>query len=151
MVPYEALCGRRCCSLVGSFEPREARLLVIDLVCDALEKVKVIQESLRTAQFRKRSYADRKVRNVGYKIGVKVLLRVSPMKDVMHFGKKVKLSPRYIGPFGVLERVVEVACRLALPPSLSGVHPVFHVSMIQKYYGDLEHILDFSTVRLDEV
>ncbi|XP_070045533.1 uncharacterized protein [Nicotiana tomentosiformis] len=89
-----------------------------------MEKVKVIQERLRTAQSRQKSYVNRKVRYVDYMVGEKVLLRVSPMMGVMRFGKKGKLSPRYIGPFEVLERVGE-------------------------YYGDLSHVLDFSTVQLD--
>ncbi|XP_070045428.1 uncharacterized protein [Nicotiana tomentosiformis] len=80
----------------------------------------------------------------------RVMLRVSPMKGVMRFGKKGKLSPRYIGPFEILERVGEVAYKLAFPPSLSVVHQVFHVSMLQKYYGDLSHVLDFSSVQLDK-
>ncbi|XP_070039636.1 uncharacterized protein [Nicotiana tomentosiformis] len=69
---------------------------------------------------------------------------------IMRFGKKGKLSPRFIGPFDVLRRVREVAYELALPPSLSGVHPVFHVSMLQRYHADRLHVLDFSTVQLDE-
>jgi len=79
-----------------------------------------------------------------------VLLRVSPMKGVMRFGKKGKLSPRYTGPFEILERVGEVAYRLALPPSLADVHPVFHVSMLRKYHGDPFHMLDFSSIQLDK-
>jgi len=83
-------------------------------------------------------------------VGEKVLLKVSPMKGVMRFGKKGKLSPRFIGPFEVLRRIGEVAYELALPPSLSSVHPVFHVSMLRKYIGDPSHILDFNTVQLDD-
>ncbi|XP_070017263.1 uncharacterized protein [Nicotiana sylvestris] len=79
----------------------------------------------------------------------KVLLTVSPMKGVMRFGKKEKLSPRYIGLFEVFERIGEVAYKLALTPSLSSVHPMFHVFMLQKYVGDPSHVLDFSTVQLD--
>ncbi|XP_070036739.1 uncharacterized protein [Nicotiana tomentosiformis] len=71
------------------------------------------------------------------------------MKDVMSFGKKGKLSPQYVGLFEVLERVGKVAYRLALLPSLSGVHAMFHVSMLQKYYGDPSYILDFITVQLN--
>ena len=130
MAPYEALCGRRCRSLVGWFEPGEARLLGIDLVQDALGKVKLIQERLRTAQSRQKSYADRKVRDVSSMVGEKVLLKVSPMKGVIRSGKRGRLSPRFIGPFEVLQRIGEVAYKLALPPSLSSVHPVFHVSML---------------------
>ncbi|XP_070042605.1 uncharacterized protein [Nicotiana tomentosiformis] len=122
----------------------------MDLVRDALEKVKMIQDRLRTAQSIQKSYADWMVRDVAFMVGDQVLLRVSPMKGVMRFGKKGKLSPRYFRTFEILERIGEVAYKLFLPLSLSAVHPVFHVSMLQKYYGDLSHVLDFSTVQLDK-
>ncbi|XP_070013166.1 uncharacterized protein [Nicotiana sylvestris] len=83
-------------------------------------------------------------------VGEKVFLKVSPMKGIMRFGKKGELSPRFIGPFEVLRRVGEAAYELALPPSLSGVHPVFHVSMLRRYHADISHMLDFSTIQLDE-
>ncbi|XP_070055418.1 uncharacterized protein [Nicotiana tomentosiformis] len=79
-------------------------------------------------------------------VGEKVLLKISPMKGVLRFGKKGKFSPQYIGPFEILKKIGEVAYEIASPPSLSGVHPVFHVSMLRKYVGDPSHILDFSTV-----
>ncbi|XP_069149347.1 uncharacterized protein [Solanum lycopersicum] len=66
----------------------------------------------------------------------------------MRFGKKGKLSPRFIGPFEILSRVGEVAYKLALPPSLSGVHPVFHVSMLWKYIPDESHVLSLDSVEL---
>ncbi|XP_070015183.1 uncharacterized protein [Nicotiana sylvestris] len=100
MAPYEALYGRRCRSPVDWFDSGEARLLGTDLVQDALDKVKVIQERLRTAQSRQKSYANKKVRDVSYMIGEKVLLKVSPMKGVMRFGKKVNRNkePRDVDP-----------------------------------------------------
>ena len=73
--------------------------------------------------------------------GDHVWLQVSPRKGVIRFGKKGKLSPRFIGPFQILSRVGEVAYKLALPPSLSAVHPVFHVSMLRKYIPDESHVL----------
>lgn len=109
MAPYEALYGRRCRSPVGWFEPGEARLLGTNLVQEALDKVMIIQDRLRTAQSRQKSYADCKVRDVAFMVGERVLLRVLPMKGVMRFGKKGKLSPRFIGPFEILDRVGEVA------------------------------------------
>ncbi|XP_070028848.1 uncharacterized protein [Nicotiana sylvestris] len=78
------------------------------------------------------------------------LLQVSPMKGVMRFEKRGKLSSRFIGPFEVLRQVGEVACNVALPLSLVGVHPVFDVSMLRRYHGDLFHMLDFSSVQLDK-
>ncbi|XP_070032394.1 uncharacterized protein [Nicotiana tomentosiformis] len=83
-------------------------------------------------------------------VGKKVVLKVSPLKGIMSFEKKGKLSPRFISPFEVLRRVGEVAYELALPPTLSGVHLVFHVSMLRRYHTDRSHVLDFSTVQLDE-
>ncbi|XP_019238687.1 PREDICTED: uncharacterized protein LOC109218758 [Nicotiana attenuata] len=80
----------------------------------------------------------------------KVLLKVSPMKGMMRFGKKGKLNPRYIIPFKVLEKFSEVAYRLALRPSLSEVHQLFHVSMVQKYYEYKSYVLDFISVQFDE-
>ncbi|XP_070036250.1 uncharacterized protein [Nicotiana tomentosiformis] len=71
------------------------------------------------------------------------------MKGVMRLGKKSKLSPRYIRPLEILKKIGELAYALALPPSLSGVHPVYHASILRKYVGDLYHVLDFSTVQLD--
>ncbi|XP_070020676.1 uncharacterized protein [Nicotiana sylvestris] len=99
MAPHEALYSRRCCSPIGWFEPGEATLYGTDLVQDVLDKVKLIQERLHTAQSRQKSYADQKARDVSFMVGEKVLLKVSPMKGVMRFRKKGKLSPRLIGPF----------------------------------------------------
>ncbi|KAM6543380.1 hypothetical protein CsatB_007827 [Cannabis sativa] len=70
------------------------------------------------------------------------------MKGIRRFGKKGKLSPRFIGPFGILEKVGQVAYRLALPPSLSAVHNVFHVSMLRKYVSDPMHIMSYEALEL---
>ena len=72
-----------------------------------------------------------------------------PKRGVIRFGKHGKLSPRFIGPFEVLERVDTVAYRLALPPSMIGVHEVFHVSMLQKYTPDPSHVVDWGQIKVD--
>ena len=72
------------------------------------------------------------------------------MKGVMRFGKKGKLSPRYIGPFEILERVGNVAYGLALPPELASVHNVFHVSMLKKYVPDPSHVLNHEPIEVHE-
>ena len=112
--------------------------------------MKCIQEKLLAAQSRQKEYADRKVRDLEFMEGEQFLLKVSPMKGVMRFGKRGKLSPRYIGPFEVLKRVREVDYELALPPRLSGVHPVFHVSMLKRYHGGGNYIIRWDSVLLDE-
>ena len=72
-----------------------------------------------------------------------------PKRGVVRFGKRRKLSPRFIGPFEILERVDTVACRLDLAPSMSGVHEVFHVSMLRRYTPDLAHVVDLGEIEVD--
>ncbi|EOY03266.1 Uncharacterized protein TCM_018051 [Theobroma cacao] len=79
-----------------------------------------------------------------------VFFKVSPTKRVMRFGKKEKLSPRYIGPFEILERVRAIAYRLALPPDLSNIHPMFHVSMLRKYKLNPSHVIRYETIQLKD-
>ena len=83
-------------------------------------------------------------------VGDLVFLKVSPTRGVVRFGKKGKLSLRFIGPFEIIQRVGECAYRLALPPSLSGVHDGFHVSMLRKYIIDPSHVLDYSCLQFDD-
>jgi hypothetical protein len=78
------------------------------------------------------------------------LLKVTPRIGVAGFGKKGKLSPRYIGPFEILERVGPVAYRLALPPRLAGIHDVFHVSMLRKYILDPSHVIKYEPLQIQE-
>ncbi|XP_070015156.1 uncharacterized protein [Nicotiana sylvestris] len=150
MALFEALYVRKCRSPVGWFEPGETQLLGPDLVQQALEKVALIRERLRTTQSRQKSYADKRVRDLEFMKGEKVFLKVSPMKGVMRFGRKGKLSPRYIGPYEILDRIGSVAYKLALPPRLSAVHPVFHVSMLRRYVRDDSHKIQPEDVELDE-
>ena len=100
------------------------------------EKVPIIQQRLKTAFSRQKSYANLKRKDVSFSTGDLVFLKVSPMKGVMRFGKKGKPAQRYIRPFEIRSKVGEVAYRLVLPPELSWIHPVFHVSMLRKYIPD---------------
>ena len=103
----------------------------------------LIRKRLLTAQSRQKSYADVRRRPLEFEVGDYVFLKVMPERGVVRFGKRGKLSPRFIGPFEILERVGTVAYLLELPPSMSGVHEVFHVSMLQKYTPDLAHVVDW--------
>ncbi|XP_040996121.1 uncharacterized protein LOC121242301 [Juglans microcarpa x Juglans regia] len=105
---------------------------------------------MKAAQSRQKSYADKRRRQLEFEVGEKVFLRIAPMKRVMRFGKKGKLSPRYIGPFEIRDRIGPVAYRVALPPALVGVHNVFHISMLRKYIPDPTHIIDYEPLQIQE-
>ncbi|KAL5564595.1 hypothetical protein UlMin_027759 [Ulmus minor] len=105
---------------------------------------------MKTAQSHQKSYADRRRRPLEFQVGDSIFLKVAPMKGVMRFGKKGKLSPRYIRPFEILERIGKVTYRLALPPELSVVHNVFHVSMLRKYILDPSHVLESEPIKVRE-
>ncbi|KAA0036185.1 reverse transcriptase [Cucumis melo var. makuwa] len=103
-----------------------------------------------TAQSRQKSYPDVKRKDLEFDVGNKVFLKVAPMRGVLRFKRRGKLSPRFVGPFEILERIGAVAYRLALPPSLSAVHDVFHVSMLRKYVSDPSHVVDYEPLEIDE-
>ena len=107
-----------------------------DLIRDTLEKVGMIRQHLLKAQSRQKSYVVRRRRPLEFEESDQVFLKVMPKRGVVRFGK------RYIGPFEILERVGTVAYQLVLPPSLSSVHDVLHVSMLRKYTLDPTHVVD---------
>ncbi|KAA0048560.1 pol protein [Cucumis melo var. makuwa] len=102
-----------------------------ELVQSTNEAIQKIRARMQTAQSRQTSYADVRRKDLEFDVGYKVFLKVAPMKGVLQFEKKGKLSPRFVGPFEILERIGPVAYRLALPPSLSIVHDIFRVSMLR--------------------
>ena len=120
-----------------------------DLIRDTSEKVSLIRQRLLRAQSQQKSYADVLRRPLEFKVGDHVFLKVMPKRGVVRFGKRGKLSPRFIGPFEILERVGIVAYRLALPSSMTGVHEVFHVSMLSKYTLDPAHVVDWGQIEVD--
>ncbi|WMV37184.1 hypothetical protein MTR67_030569 [Solanum verrucosum] len=122
MAPYEAFYERRCRSPIGWFEVGETGLIGPDLVHQAMEKVKVIQERLKIAQSCRKSYTDIRRRELEFEVDDWVYLKFSPMKGVMRFGKNGKLSPRYICPCKISKRVGNVAYELELPQELAADH-----------------------------
>src|SRR5438132_14405256 len=132
MAPFEALYGRRCRSPLNWSEPGERVTFGPNLVTEAKEKVRAIQNHLKTAQSRQKSYSDKRHRPLEFEIGSWAYLRVSPMKGVHRFGVKGKLAPRYIGPFQILQQCGSVAYQLKLPPHLSSTHDVFHISQLKR-------------------
>ena len=120
-----------------------------ELVKDTSKKVSLTRKRLLTAQSRHNSYVDGWRRSLEFEVGDHVFLKVISKKGVIRFGKRGKLSPRYIGPFEVLKRMGIVLYRLALPTSLSSVHKVFHVSMLRKYTIDPTHVVDWGELIVD--
>ena len=111
------------------------------MVADAEDMVRIIRDQLKEASDRQKSYADLKRKEIEYSVGDMVFLKVSPWKKILRFGKKGKLSPRFIGPYRVLKRVGPVAYQLELPPELDRIHDVFHVSMLRRYRADPAHVV----------
>ena len=142
MAPYEALYGRPCQSPIYWTGVLESSITGPDLIRDTSEKVSLIRKHLLTAQSRQKSYADRRRRPLEFEVGDHVFLIVMPKREVIRFGKQGNLSPRFIGPFEILEMMGTIAYRLALLPNLSGVHEVFHVSMLRKYTPYPAHVVD---------
>ncbi|GJW26026.1 copia protein [Tanacetum coccineum] len=120
--PYEALYGRKWRSPVCWAEVREAQLTGLEMIQETTEKIVLIKQRIQAAQDRQKSYADLKRKPMEFEVGDRVMLKVSPWKGVVRFGKRGKLNPRYVRPFKVLARVGKVAYRLELPQVLSRVH-----------------------------
>ncbi|GKB58861.1 hypothetical protein Tco_0915047 [Tanacetum coccineum] len=119
--PFEALYGRKCKSPVLWAEIGESSLIGPELVQETTDKVVLIKEKLKAARDRQKSYADNRLKPLEFEVGDRVMLKVSPWKGDIRFGKKGKLAPRYVGPFEILERIGPVAYRLRLPEELKPV------------------------------
>ncbi|XP_017438379.1 uncharacterized protein LOC108344446 [Vigna angularis] len=148
MAPFEALYGRKCRTPLCWFQDRENVLTGPELIQQTTEKVKLIQERLKTSLSRQKSYADKRRRPLEFASGDHVFLRLNPITGVGRVVRPKKLSPKFIGPYQILRKIGPVAYELALPPQLSNLHPVFHVSQLRKYIANPSHILELENVQL---
>ncbi|KAK6121018.1 hypothetical protein DH2020_045237 [Rehmannia glutinosa] len=149
MAPYEALYGRKCRSplhweIDDQWTPKEKRK------SPSIPKVDLVQEAMEKAQSRQKSYADKRRKDLEFEVGDEVFLRLSPRKGLINPKKGDKLSPRYIGPYKILQRIGKLAYRLELPAPYAGMHDVFHVLRLNKYQPDPEHIITRDTPPLME-
>jgi hypothetical protein len=150
MSPFEVLYGRKCRTPLFLNEPGENQIFGPEILWEAERQVQVIRENLQLAQSRWKSYVGHRRRNLSFKVGDFVYLKVSPMRGLRRFKIWGKLAQRYIGPFKILEQRGEVAYQMELPPQLSDVHDVFHVSKLRKCLWVLEEQIPLEEITVGE-
>ncbi|GJU16266.1 putative reverse transcriptase domain-containing protein [Tanacetum coccineum] len=148
--PFEALYGRKCRSPICWAKVGEVQLTGLEIVQETTEKVIQIKQRIQSLRDRQKSYADLKRKPMEFQAGDKFMLKVSPWKGVVRFGKRGKLNPRYVGPFKVLAKVGVVAYKLELPQELSRVHNTFHVSNLKKCYADEPLVIPLDGLHIDD-
>jgi hypothetical protein len=148
MTPFEALYGRYCRTPLSWSQIGERKIFGPDLITEAEEKVKTIQNNLKAAQSRQKSYTDIR-RPLQFQVGDFVYLQLSPTRGIHRFSVKGKLAPRYIGPFEILEICGPVAYRLQLPPQLAAIHDIFHVSQLRKCVKVPTEIIDPQAIEIE--
>ncbi|XP_035840312.1 uncharacterized protein LOC118487512 [Helianthus annuus] len=148
--PFKALYGRKCRTPVCWTEIGRNPLAGPEIIEETTNKIIQIRERMKTARDRQKSYTDRRRRPLEFQVGDKVLLKVSPWKGIIRFRKKGKLSPRYIGPFEISERVGPVAYRLKLPTELQGIHDTFHVSNLRKCLADESLKIPWQEIQIND-
>ncbi|GJZ59849.1 hypothetical protein Tco_0615665 [Tanacetum coccineum] len=148
--PFEALYGRKCRSPVCWTEFGDSQLTCLEIIHETSEKIIQIKNQIQAARDRQKSYTDVRRKPLEFQVGDKVMLKVSPWKGVIRFGKRGKLNPLYIRPFKILAKVVPVAYRLELPQKLSRVHSIFHVSNLKKYLSDETLFIPLDEIPIDD-
>ena len=141
MIPFEALYGRRCRTPVTWENPVNKIILGLNLLKEMEQEVAKIRQILKESKYRQEIYADMNNANKEFHVKDHVYLRVRPAKSSLKLGSCVKLSPRYYGPFEVLERIGSVAYRIALHVN-TRVHNIFHVSLAKKYVHYPNHVIN---------
>jgi hypothetical protein len=150
MAPFKFLYGRPC-RMPLSWDRLEDRVLVgPEVIQEMEEQMKTIRQRIKEVQDRQKSYVDAHRVDRSYEVGDRVFLQVKPHKSSIKFGKGAKLSPRFVGPFEIVERKGPVAYRLALPDSLRRMHDVFHVSVLRHYISDPTHVIDMSSLQVSD-
>ncbi|GJW98024.1 putative reverse transcriptase domain-containing protein [Tanacetum coccineum] len=148
--PFEDLYGRKCRSPVCWAEVGDTQLTGPEIIHETTEKIVQIKQRIQAAHDYQKSYADVRRKPLEFQEGDKVMLKVSPWKGVIRFGKRRKLNPRYIGPFKVLAKVETVAYRLKLPQQLSRVHSTFYVSNLKKCLSDEPLAILLDEIHIDD-
>nr|GFD14561.1 putative reverse transcriptase domain-containing protein [Tanacetum cinerariifolium] len=131
-------------------EVGDAKLTGLKFFHETTEKIIQIKKRIQAVRDRQKSYADKRRKPLEFEVGDKVMLKVSPWKGVIRFGKRGKLNPRYIVPFKILAKVGTVAYRHELPEKLSRVHSTFHVSNLKKCFFDEPLAIPLDEIHIDD-
>nr|GEZ09834.1 putative reverse transcriptase domain-containing protein [Tanacetum cinerariifolium] len=150
VVPFEAPYGRKCRSPVCWAEVRDAQLAGPAIIHETTKKIIQIKSRIQAAHDRQKSYANISRKPLEFQVGDIVMLKVSPWKGIVRFGKRGKLNPRYVGPFKLIQRVNTVAYKLELPQQLSRVHSTFHVSNLKKCLSDESLVIPLGELHVDD-
>ncbi|KAJ0494394.1 putative nucleotidyltransferase, Ribonuclease H [Helianthus annuus] len=148
--PFEALYGRKCRSPLCWAEVGDSQITGPELVLETSEMIVQIRNRMAAARDRQKSYADKRRKPLEFEVNDRVMLKVSPWKGVVRFGKRGKLNPRYVGPFKILERIGKVAYKLELPAELGNVHDVVHVSQLKNCLSDETLVVPFQELKIDD-
>jgi hypothetical protein len=148
MIPFEALYGRKCDTLVRWDNPTDRVVLGPELLKDIEDQVVKIKHNLKAAQDRHKFYVDKNKTSREFKVGYHLLLKVNPKKISLKLGSCTKMTAILCGPFEILDRIEPVAYMLALPASMN-VNNVFHVSLINKYVHDPNHVIDLHLIQVE--
>nr|GEU55495.1 putative reverse transcriptase domain-containing protein [Tanacetum cinerariifolium] len=149
-VLFETLYGRKCRSLIMWAEVAEGQLTGPELVQETTKKISQIKDKLKATRDCQKIYADKRRKPLKFSVGECVLLKVSHWKCVVHFGKKRKLAPRFVGPFEITKHIGLVAYRLRLPEELNGVYDTFHVSNLKKFLADPTLHVPLYEIQIDD-
>ncbi|GJX54160.1 putative reverse transcriptase domain-containing protein [Tanacetum coccineum] len=148
--PFEALYVQKCRSPVCWAKVRDVQLTGPEIIHETTEKIVQIRQLLQPTRDRQRNYANVRRKPLEFQVGDRVMLKVSPQKGVIRFGKRGKLNPLYIGPFKILKKVGLVAYTLELPKELSNVYSTFNVSNLKKCLSDESLVILIKELRLDD-
>ncbi|GKA49057.1 putative reverse transcriptase domain-containing protein [Tanacetum coccineum] len=147
--PFEAFYGRKCRSPIMWAEVGEGQLIGPELVQETTKKILQSKDRLKAACDRQKIYANQRRKPLEFSVGDYVLLKVSPWKGVVCFGKKGKLTPRFVGPFEIIVKVGPVAYQLDLFEELNDVHDTFHVSNLKKCLANQTLKVPLDEIRVD--
>ncbi|XP_022853863.1 uncharacterized protein LOC111375293 [Olea europaea var. sylvestris] len=146
MEKYEALYRQRCRSPICWDEVGEKRILGPEFIEKTVEAIDKIRMRIKITQDCQKSYANKRKKELEFEVGEKVFLKVAPTKGILRFAKRGKLKPRFFSPYEILEKIGNVAYRLALPPELSAIDDVFNISTLRKYIHDPTHMVNVQSL-----